>query len=143
LKKNIKGIVLVGVLFLSLVFITPALAGNKNQNGINGYQGTNKASSQLPAQSKVPWPAGFIENLFGLPNVVEGCRAGGGNVTIFEEGLGFVKGGPCCKGPEIEEGIYAPNQCCNPPDIVYPDSFWTPGNHCLCFMMRWDGPLPI
>lgn len=131
--------VLVGVLLLSLVFITPAVAGNKNQNGLNGSQGTNKASNQLPDQSNIPWPAGFIENLFGWPNVVEGCRAGGGNITILEEGLGLVKGGPCCKGPKIEEGIYEPNQCCNPPDFIH----YTPGNHCLCFMMRWDGPLPI
>jgi hypothetical protein len=95
----------VSVLLLSLLLITPALAGNKNQNGEHGYYGINKPSNQLPTQSKVPFPAGFIETLFGAPKVIEGCRAGGGDILVFEEGLREVLGGPCCKGPEIEEGF--------------------------------------
>jgi hypothetical protein len=130
------------VLTLSLMVSIPtASAGFNNSNGMNGYQGTNKRSNQLPVQSKVSPPAGLLEDLFGAPHVVDGCRAGGGDVLIFEPGLGTVFGGPCCKGPLYADGaepVYEPNQCCNPPDIVYPQDLYTPGNHCLCFVMRFD-----
>jgi hypothetical protein len=134
------------VLTLSLAFSIPiAFAGHNNANGDNGYRGTNKPSNQLPDQSNVPPPAGLLEGLFGAPSVVDGCRTRGGNVAIIEPRLGPepVYGGPCCKGPYLyDEGgepVYEPNQCCNPPDIIYPDpDDWTPGNHCLCFVMRFD-----
>ena len=58
-----------GILLLNLIFIAPALAGNKNQNGENGYQGTNKPSNQLPEQSNVPPPAGLLEDLFRDPKL--------------------------------------------------------------------------
>jgi hypothetical protein len=130
------------MLFATLTLSVPIVfAGYSNANGDNGYQGTNKASSQLPDTSMVPPPAGILEDFFVVPNVVEGCRAGGGDITVSVPGLGPVLGGPCCKGPEIETGVYAPNQCCNPPDIIYPNpDDWTPGNHCLCFVMR--NPFP-
>jgi hypothetical protein len=128
------------LLTLSLAFSVPLVfAGYNNSNGINGYQGTNRASNQLPDQSNVPWPSGIVEDIFapGSPHVVEGCRAQGPTVIVSVPGLGDVPGGPCCKGPQITEGLYAPNQCCNPPDIAYPNpDDWTPGNHCLCFVMR-------
>lgn len=140
------------MLITMVLSLTVVFAGNKNQNGDNGYQGTNKPSNQLPTQSNIPPPAGFLEDILGppgTPHVVEGCRAGGGDVPIYEPGLGVVDGGPCCKGPMIEEGPYAgnyePNQCCNPPDIIFlgDSAFYTPGNHCLCFVMRFDGSPPL
>jgi hypothetical protein len=49
-------------LTLSLALSIPiAFAGFNNSNGMNGYQGTNKLSNQLPIQSKVPPPAGLLE----------------------------------------------------------------------------------
>jgi hypothetical protein len=145
MKKKIILTTLVLILMTTLVLSIPAVfAGNKNQNGLNGYQGTNKPSNQLPEQANVPPPAGLLEDLFGAPHVVDGCRAGGGDIPIYEPALGIVDGGPCCKGPMIEDGpglgAYEPNQCCNPPDIVYPQEMYTPGNHCLCFVMRMDWP---
>lgn len=149
MKKNIVFATLVLMTMTTLALsVSLVFAGSYNQNGDNGYQGTNKYSNQLPDQSNVPPPAGVLEHLLGAPyNVTDGCRAGGGDIPIYEEGLGIVDGGPCCKGPLIEEGpgegYYAPNQCCNPPDIIYPQEMYTPGNHCLCFVMRWEGPLPF
>jgi hypothetical protein len=138
------GLILVATLALTVPVV---LAGDNNANGDNGFQGTNKESSQLPEESMVPPPAGFIEDYLGVPQVVEGCRAGGGNVAIFNPGLGKVYGGPCCKGAflfyENGEPVYEANQCCNPPDILYPQALYTPGNHCLCFVMRWVGPPPF
>jgi hypothetical protein len=148
-SKKIVVITLSLMLFATLALSVPAIfAGTNNANDDNGYQGTNKDSNTLPDQANVPWPAGFLEDLFGAPHVVDGCRAGGGDIPIYEAGLGgTVDGGPCCKGPMIEEGpgagAYEPNQCCNPPDIIYPEIYYTPGNHCLCFVMRWEGPLPV
>jgi hypothetical protein len=67
------------MLFAILVLSVPVVfAGCNNANGENGFQGTNKDSSQLPDQSSVPWPAGLVELILGLPNtpnVVERCRA--------------------------------------------------------------------
>ena len=131
------------MLFTTLSLSVPAVFGGyNNANGDNGYQGTNKDSNQLPTESMVPWPAGLVEDIFapGAPYVVEGCRARGGNILVSVEGLGIVNGGPCCKGPEIEEDLHEPNQCCNPPDIVYEPEDYTPGNHCLCFVMRFPEP---
>jgi len=138
------------MLLATLALSVPAIfAGTNNANGDNGDQGTDKDSNQLPDQADVPPPAGLLEDLLLAPHVVDGCRAGGDiDIPIYEEVLGIVTGGPCCKGPMIEEGepgagAYEPNQCCNPPDIIYPEIFYTPGNHCLCFVMRWEGPLPL
>jgi len=89
----------------------------------------------------VPWPAGIVEDeLTGTPYVVEGCRAGGEDTMVFVGALGNVLGAKCCASnvyvdPAIS--IYPlPNQCCNPPDPLYPQTEYTPGNHCLCFAMR-------
>jgi hypothetical protein len=146
ITKSNAAVLMLILLIAAPVFI--AFAGSNNQNGENGYQGTNKESNQLPDQANVPSPAGLLEDLLSAPHVVDGCRAEGGDIPIYEEVLGIVDGGPCCKGPVIEEGepgagAYEPNQCCNPPDIIYPEIFYTPGNHCLCFLMRWEGPLPL
>ena len=147
--KKIKVIILSLMLVATLALSVPAIfAVTNNANGNKGKQGTDKDSNELPDQANVPPPAGKLEDLFGAPHVVDGCRAGGGDIPVYEEGLGIVNGGPCCKGPMIEEGpgagAYAPNQCCNPPDIMYPEGPRTPGNHCLCFVMRFDElpPLP-
>jgi hypothetical protein len=151
MKKKLIMTALVLTMMLSLALATNVvLAGNKNNNGDNGYQGTNKPSNPLPLQSNVPEPAGKLEAFLGAPvNVTDGCRAGGGDVPIYEQGLGgIVDGGPCCKGPLIEDGqfagAYEPNQCCNPPDIIFfgDTDFYTPGNHCLCFVMRMPWPPP-
>jgi hypothetical protein len=150
MRKQIIVTTLIALTLTMTLSIPAVFAGFNNQNGDNGYQGTNKPSNTLPVQSNVPPPAGLLEDLFGAPRVVDGCRAGGGNITIWEEGLGQVDGGPCCKGPFLyldeDDPVYAPNQCCNPPDIIFlgnPD-FYTPGNHCLCFVMRmpWPPQLP-
>lgn len=124
------------------------LAGTNNQNGDNGSQGTDKLSQPLPDQSKVLPPAGALEDQFGLPHVVEGCRAKGGvTAVILGEASAFpppypqvspwiVEGRACCAsntemGTTAEGIIYhLPNQCCNPPDAT---GEYTPGNHCLCF----------
>ncbi len=134
-------------LMLILLIAAPsfiAFAGNKNQNGDNGDQGTNKDSSELPDQSNVPPPAGLVEDILapGEPYVVEGCRAEGGDVMVHVPGLGNVLGGACCASNIIDEGTGYPypNQCCNPPDSLYETEDYTPGNHCLCFVMRF--PLP-
>jgi hypothetical protein len=142
-KQNILRLQLLIVIAIIASPISLAFAGSNNQNGENGYQGTNKNSNQLPDQSNVPPPAGLLEDLFGAPNVVDGCRAEGGDILIHEEGLGTVYGGACCKGPFLYfdgdgNPVYEPNQCCNPPDIIYPQEMYTPGNHCLCFVMRFD-----
>ena len=134
------------MLSATLALSIPSIfAGTNNANGDNGYQGTNKDSNQLPDESNVPLPAGLVEDIFapGAPNVVEGCRAKGGDVMIHVGGdLGDVLGGACCASNIIDEvtGYPLPNQCCNPPDILYDPADYTPGNHCLCFVMRF--PLP-
>jgi hypothetical protein len=134
------------VLMLVLLIATPsfiAFAGYNNRNGDNGGQGTNKDSSELPDESNVPPPAGTVEDWFGAPHVVEGCRADGGDEMVYVGGdLGEALGGTCCaSNMYVEESIYPlPNQCCNPPDIIYEPDEYTPGNHCLCFVMRMDGP---
>ena len=135
--------------FLMLIILIAApsfiaFAGNKNQNGDNGDQGTNKDSSQLPDESNVPFPAGVVEDMMGDPHVVEGCRANGGDEIIY---VGFIPdilfdetlGGTCCASNYVDESVSPypwPNECCNPPDILYPPETYTPGNHCLCFVMR-------
>jgi hypothetical protein len=132
------------MVMMTLSFSVIVFAGQNNANGDNGYQGTNKDSSQLPAQSNVPPPAGLVEDIFapGAPYVVEGCRADGGDEMVYVGGLlGEVLGGTCCASHmHVDESISIyplPNQCCNPPDILYEPEEYTPGNHCLCFVMRF------
>jgi len=96
------------------------LAGDNNQNGENGNQGTDKVNGK------------------------DGCRAGGGNYWVYIDSelppwiLSHEwEGGPCCPSNEPSEfgpNFYpVPNQCCNPPDN---GPTGQPGNHCLCFAMR-------
>ncbi len=98
-----------------------ALAGYNNQNDDNG----NSA-----------------ERGTGKENYKDGCNvpASAGNVAIYIPPEGPIWwGGPCCKGPSLDEGLYLPNQCCNPPDFLPGPG--VPGNHCLCFFNRgFTGP---
>jgi len=72
MKKNIVFATLVLMTMTTLALsVSLVFAGSNNQNGENGYQGTNKYSNQLPDQSKVPPPAGLLEDLFSAPHVVE------------------------------------------------------------------------
>jgi len=144
--KKIIVITLSLMLFVTLALSVPLVfAGSNNNNLPNGFQGTNKASNQLPSQSSVPWPAGLVEDIFApeAPYVVEGCRAGGEDALIHVGGiLGNVLGAKCCASNMIDtgSGLPLPNQCCNPPDILYDPADYTPGNHCLCFVMRFPSP---
>jgi hypothetical protein len=143
MRKNISYLIVLTLIVTLLISVPVIFAGTKNANGENGDQGTNKDSNELPSQSRVPYPAWDVLEDDGdahYGDYVEGCRAEGGDVTVFVPNFGVIDGGPCCKGPEISEGLYAPNQCCIPPDFIGEPAF--PGNHCLCFLMRWDGPLP-
>ncbi|MHA2163135.1 MAG: hypothetical protein ACXABF_11990 [Candidatus Thorarchaeota archaeon] len=148
MRKNITNLIVL-TLIATLVLSVPVIyAGSKNANGENGNQGTNKESNQLPDESNVPPPAGLVEDIFGdtgEPHVVEGCRAEGGDVLVHVGGiLGDVLGGACCASNIIDEdsGNPYPNECCNPPDILYDPEDYTPGNHCLCFVMRFELPPP-
>jgi hypothetical protein len=144
MRKNISNLIVLTMIAILALSLPVIFAGSKNANGENGDQGTNKDSNELPDQSNVPLPAGLVEDIFapGAPHVVEGCRAEGGDVLVHVEGLGNVLGGACCASNHIDEdsGNPYPNECCNPPDILYDPEDYTPGNHCLCFVMRF--PLP-
>ena len=113
-------------MMLSLALATNVVfAGNKNMNGDHGIQGTGKINDK------------------------SGCRAMGGDIAVdLGPPLGAVWGGACCASNEYlytttGEGndVYAPVQCCNPPDhLPFPPFTDTeehhPGNHCLCFEIR-------
>ncbi len=119
-----KYVLLTTMMFLlattMMLSIPVAFAGNKNQNGTNGTQGTM------------------------IMNGKDGCRpdmqAGSVWVQVVPPFVdGPWKGGPCCAdrangpiGEYLGEPLYETNQCCNPPD----DINLQPGNHCLCFHLR-------
>lgn len=145
------------VLTITVFALSPSVvfAGFNNRNGANGAHGTGKWSQPLPVPSNVPFPAGWLEELFGtilgvvIPSVVDGCRAYGGSTAVLlgdvnpfttppTPGPWVVEGKACCAS-HIEAGAtdgettyYEPNQCCNPPDL---GGHLTPGNHCLCFVL--------
>jgi hypothetical protein len=112
MRKNISNLIVLTMIAILALSLPVIFAGSKNANGENGDQGTNKDSNELPDQSN------------------------------HVEGLGNVLGGACCASNHIDEdsGNPYPNECCNPPDILYDPEDYTPGNHCLCFVMRF--PLP-
>ncbi len=106
-------------------------------------QGTARSSNPLPDQAKIPLPAGLLVFLgYETDEYVEGCRAwGGGTIPVYVEGQGVWPGGPCCPS-NIESpvpDVSYPNQCCNAPDFT---EELTPGNHCLCFVLRIAGLTP-
>ncbi len=99
-----------------------AFAGFNNQNDENNGKSVERGTGKL--------------------NHKDGCNvpAQAGNVAVYIPPENTVWwGGPCCKGPIFLDGIYFPNQCCNPPDFILDEG--VPGNHCLCFFNRgFTGP---
>jgi hypothetical protein len=110
----VKKIVLVaiGIAIILISLSTGAVfAGDNNQNGEHGDQGT------------------------GIENGKDGCRAQGGYVFVAVDPGTVWLGGACCPSNEFWPGVLdypKANQCCNPPDFVHAQ----PGNHCLCFFDR-------
>ena len=131
MRKKIFVTILTLALLTSLTLsFTSVLAGNNNNNGDNGLQGTGKI------------------------NHLDGCRpsTNAGNVWISIPSIlppwittNIWEGAPCCAarsdgpiGEYLGEPLWMPNQCCNPPDE---GPVGVPGNHCLCFQNRgWPVP---
>jgi hypothetical protein len=123
MKKHVLLTTMMLLLATTMVLSIPvAFAGDKNQNGDHGTQGTMIANDK------------------------EGCRpdvqAGSVWVQVVPPFVdGPWEGGPCCaarsEGYEMVNGyqVWEPNQCCNPPDDVR----LQPGNHCECFHLRGYG----
>jgi hypothetical protein len=138
---NIKGVekltlkrtiltTIIAIMALALVTST-AFAGHYNQNtdenGKSVELGTGKSNPEVPSGVHI-----------------DGCRppeeSGSVWVQILPAFLGPWEGGLCCASNtvvgETSGGvpIYAPNQCCNPPQREGYDL--VPGNHCECFGIR-------
>ena len=121
MKNKTALIVLTGLLILSL---TTAIvyAGNKNQNDDNGNSAAatgkenQKDGCDVPENAKDVW------------------------VYIPPNGPIWLGGACCASNLEYSEGVYIPNQCCNPPDFLPGPG--VPGNHCECFANRgFQSPL--
>jgi hypothetical protein len=122
--KKLLLVPLIAVLLIMSVS-TMVFAGSSNQNGTNGKsfeRGTGRTTEQNEG--------------FGY----DGCQAWGGDYETFIPGEGIWLGGPCCPSNVLANTIVPvwpavplPNQCCNPPDFIHAQ----PGNHCLCFQMRF------
>ena len=120
--RKIMLVAAVIVVILMALSAGAVLAGDNNQNGDHGSQGTERENGK------------------------DGCQARGGDYWVYIDSVlppewsHEWEGGPCCPSnePATDYGssLPLPNQCCNPPDIPFDGEGGHPGNHCLCFFMR-------
>ena len=116
MKKQLTPIFLLGLLILAMPSIF-AFAGFNNQNDDNGKS---------------------AERGTGKENNMDGCNVPENAASVWvyipPEDVVWLGGACCASNIEIFEGVYLPNQCCNPPDFIPGPG--VPGNHCLCFENR-------
>jgi hypothetical protein len=114
-KKMKKTTIIIMLLILTLPSMI-VFAGNKNQNDDHG----NSAAA-----------TGKENNLDGC-NVPENAH----DVWVYipPEDVVWLGGACCASNIEVFDGVYFPNQCCNPPDFIPGPG--VPGNHCECFANR-------